>query len=387
MQLADFDFLLSPRGQQWLAELAQVRLTERTHLQWAMRLRKDVSQTQAHALLETAMLRQRAAVKFSRAGQMYFDRQGLEMSSAELISTYRAQKFAPFARVADLGCGIGGDALGLAQHCHVTAVDQDALRLAMVLENARAYGRMRQVETRQADLNGLGAFSAEALFFDPARRDEFGRRIHTLARYRPPLSILDRWAAQTAHWGIKVSPAVDLAEIPKQASVEFISVKGELREAVLWYGVLRSAARTTATLLPAGEQLDSNAPHSQIGISSPKRYIFEPDAALIRAQLVQHVATRLGAQMLDKTIAYLTGDHAVESSLVKQFIVEAWFPFQLKRLRGYLRERGVGKLTIKKRGSPLDPDQLRQQLKPRGSEQRTLILTRHAGKPIVIICL
>ena len=76
------------------------------------------------------------------------------------------------------------------------------------------------------------------------------------------------------------------------------------------------------------------------------------------------------------------GDRAVET----RFAVEAWFPFQLKRLRAYLRVRGVGRLTIKKRGSPIDVDQLRQQLKPRGSEQRTLILTRHAGKPIVIVC-
>ena len=41
-------------------------------------------------------------------------------------------------------------------------------------------------------------------------------------------------------------------------------------------------------------------------------------------------------------------------------------PFGLKRLRTYLRERDVGRLTIKKRGTAVVPEQLRRQLDLRG---------------------
>ena len=67
------------------------------------------------------------------------------------------------------------------------------------------------------------------------------------------------------------------------------------------------------------------------------------------------------------------------------YAVNDWFPFQLKRLRGYVRERRVGQLTIKKRGSPLDPDQLRRQLRPGGDNALTLFLTRLRGEPVVIV--
>jgi hypothetical protein len=60
-------------------------------------------------------------------------------------------------------------------------------------------------------------------------------------------------------------------------------------------------------------------------------------------------------------------------------------PFQLKALRAYLRARGVGRVTIKKRGSPLDPDQLRQQLRLAGDEERTVFLTRTGDGPLVLI--
>ena len=60
-------------------------------------------------------------------------------------------------------------------------------------------------------------------------------------------------------------------------------------------------------------------------------------------------------------------------------------PFQLKRLRKYLRERNVGRLTIKKRRSPLDPDYLRKQLRLQGEEEKVIFLTKVRGKPTVLV--
>jgi hypothetical protein len=63
-------------------------------------------------------------------------------------------------------------------------------------------------------------------------------------------------------------------------------------------------------------------------------------------------------------------------------------PFQLKRLRAYLRENNVGRVTVKKRGSPITPEELIQQLRLKeGEEERVLFLTQMQGKPIVIIAL
>ncbi|MCY3779658.1 MAG: SAM-dependent methyltransferase, partial [Chloroflexi bacterium] len=63
-----------------------------------------------------------------------------------------------------------------------------------------------------------------------------------------------------------------------------------------------------------------------------------------------------------------------------------WMPFQLKRLRRYLADRGVGRVTVKKRGFPLTPEELIARLRLKGDESRVLVMTRHNGKPVAIVC-
>jgi hypothetical protein len=66
--------------------------------------------------------------------------------------------------------------------------------------------------------------------------------------------------------------------------------------------------------------------------------------------------------------------------------VEDWFPFQLKRLRSTLRERGIGQVVVKKRGSPLQPETLIRDLRLTGDQKRVIFLTHLRGRPIVVIC-
>jgi hypothetical protein len=81
----------------------------------------------------------------------------------------------------------------------------------------------------------------------------------------------------------------------------------------------------------------------------------------------------------------LTSEQQIDTPFARYFTVDDWFPFQLKRLRSYLRERNIGRVTIKKRGSPLDTDVLQRQLRLSGAEERIVFLTRVQGEPVVII--
>jgi SAM-dependent methyltransferase len=384
---SDFEFLLSAAGQQLLAETAAAGLVPDSHLPLAMKLREQVGAARAAAILETVTLRQRAAVKFSRAGQMYFERAALEQASAELVAAYRAERYGRLGVrwVADLGCGLGGDALGLAAHSHVIGVERLALRLAMARENLRAYGLDGRFHPLQADLLTLPPLPVEAVFADPARRDETGRRLASVHDYQPPLSYLDRWRQRVTNLGVKISPAVDYAELPAAAEVEFISVQGELREGVLWFGGLRTAAARRATLLPGGHSLTDEAGEVAVAVTPIQDYLIEPDAAVIRAHLVQQLAAQLGATKIDETIAFLTAPTPPATPLARTYEVEAAFPFQLKRLRAYLRERQIGRVTIKKRGSPLEVEALRRQLRLQGEAERLLVLTQVGGVATAVI--
>jgi len=119
------------------------------------------------------------------------------------------------------------------------------------------------------------------------------------------------------------------------------------------------------------------------------QFLFEPDGAIIRAGLLDVAAAELGAHQLDNTIAYLTGDHLPPSSdmipLATAYRVLDVLPFNVKALKSYLRERGVGRVTIKKRGTSVTPEQLRSQLALRGDNEATLVVTRIAGRHSALV--
>ncbi|MBK7217044.1 MAG: hypothetical protein IPH95_08305 [Candidatus Promineofilum sp.] len=91
------------------------------------------------------------------------------------------------------------------------------------------------------------------------------------------------------------------------------------------------------------------------------------------------LAARLGATLIDPTIAYLTAD--APAPFARAYAVRTLSRFQLKRLRGYLRERSVGQVTIK-RGSPLEPDALRQAACACPANEAVLFLTQVARPPV-----
>lgn len=387
MLLADFHTLLTPAGQAALAEAAALAPREEDFLAHLGRLQKTFPAPLAKAALETAILRARAAVKFTRAAEMYFTREALEQSSGEAIARHRAARYAGLGALADLGCGIGGDTLALAEHGPVTGVDNDPLRLAMAAENLAAYGRsdVRWVEANLETYNlaGVGGF-----FFDPARRVG-GRRRFSVRDYVPPLDTVRRWLAQAPAGGVKISPGVGLDELSSyDCEIEFISMQGELKECALWFGPLRTARRR-ATRLDAGAVHtllpDPSAEASPPPPGSPLAYLYEPDPAILRAGLVTTLAALLNARQLDPDIAYLTAADLRPTPWARAFTIEAALPFQLKRLREKLRALNVGRVTVKKRGSPLEPEALIQQLRLTGPEERIVFLTHVLGQPWALI--
>lgn len=387
------EFLLSPSGRAILDELATESLSPDTQLATATRLRRQLEPEMAAAALEMALLRQRAARKFSRADRMFFTRDGLEQATAEPVAAHRAERYATagISSVADLGCGIGGDALALATiEAEIIAIDKEWANVALTRENAAAYDVSDRVHPVLADLMELQSLPAGAFFFDPARRTPTGphlapgRRLHSVEAYRPPLSLIDAWRPRVPNGAVKVGPGVDYAELPADIEAEFVSLDGEVREAVLWYGYLRTGAARRATLLPGGYTLTDRDP-DELQVMPPQAFLYEPDGAVIRAHLVGQAAHLLGASLIDPHIAYLTTDTPQPAPFAKGYAIEDYFPYQLKRLRSYLRERDVGNVTIKKRGSPLDVDELRQALRLRGRAHRTLFLTQAMGRPTVLV--
>lgn len=384
ISLSDIEFLTSASGEKLLQRLNDENLSETNTLSLLTRLRKDYSAEQAGAALEMARLRLKAVDKFGDdAAKMFFTRDALEQASDPLIRDYRAELVGAQILV-DAGCGIGADSLAFAKAgADVTGLDIDPVRVEIARYNAQVLDLKAHFEV--ADIRD-GLPSSDIAFFDPARRDDQGKRIYDVERYQPSLSIIQTWKQPSIM--VKLSPGVDLDQLKNYAGlVNFISVDGDLKEAVLSLG--DGVRRTRATLLRPGayyfwEREFGFIPETVI--AAPRGWLIEPDPAILRAGLVQDVAAKLDGSLLDDTIAYFTTDTKPESPWIRACQILDWMPFNVKKLRAYLREHNVGTVTVKKRGSPVTPEVLIPQLKLKGSQSRTLVLTRFQGHPIVIIC-
>lgn len=384
LSLDDIAFLRSDRGSQYLAAYADSDVSKDNTLSLVTELRESLSLTEASAVVSTLRLRRRAAAKFPRfAGDMLFTEAGLQQASHPLARHYRAG-LVESGTVLDICCGIGGDSLAMAAAGKdVLGLDIDPVRIAIARHNAAAMGQ--DAAFRVADAARAIPHGFDCIFFDPGRRDRQGRRIRHVEHYRPPLSLVRAWQAEETI--VKLSPAVDLRQLASYSGqVEFISAKGQLIEALLW--LHRPSSLTRATLLTnAGAHHLTGGHPIRADIASPRKWLFEPDPAVLRAGLVQDLAQVLNAAMIDESIAYLTMDGRVETPWGRYWKILDWMPFQLKRLRRYLIERGVGRITVKKRGFAMTPEALIARLRLRdGDEARVLAMTRHQGKPIAIVC-
>ncbi len=82
--------------------------------------------------------------------------------------------------------------------------------------------------------------------------------------------------------------------------------------------------------------------------------------------------------------AYLTSDHLPANPLLAAFVVSEVMPWDVRRLKRVLRERQIGRLEVKQRGTRHDPAVVQRELKVPGDESATLILFRR-GKSVVAI--
>ena len=336
------------------------------------------------AAITQVELRRHAVAKFGAdAASMWFTRDGLEQATRAPVAAHRASRLAAFRAdsLVDLGCGIGGDLLAAARvGVTCVGVDLDPLRVAVAEANLAALELGGAVAV--ADAADIDTTPFAVAYADPARRTGAGRTFDVDA-WSPPWSFVERLLTRDSC--VKVAPGIPHSLVPAGVEAEWVSDHGEVKEAALWSGALASTARRATVIGTGGlatltEDDDPGGEVREVGA-----FLYEPDGAVIRAGLVTAVAAGVDGGLLDEHIAYVTSDASFHSPFARGYQVLERLPYREKPLKAALRERGIGRLTIKKRGVDIVPEQLRRRLALAGDEEATLVLTRVAGKGVALL--
>jgi THUMP domain-like/RNA cap guanine-N2 methyltransferase len=331
--------------------------------------------------IQIAELRRRAASRFARAERMWFDRVGLEQATSEIVARHKARRFS--GEIDDLCCGIGGDTIALAESGPVQAVDLRQSRALMTQWNAEIYGVDDRVTTRTSDVTGL-AKSRNLVHLDPDRRTA-ARRAKRLEDYAPGPDFMSALMDARPGGAIKISPASNFGGKFPGCEIELVSLEGECREAVVWFGELAGSRQYRATILPAGASVSGDPLEQQAEVHPLREYLYDPDPAVVRSGMLDEVAVRLQLQRLDEAEEYLTGSRLVDSDFVTPFEVLAELPYNEKQVRRYFREHPYGQVEIKCRHLSMDADKYRRKLSLHGSEPVTLIFARLGGRARAVV--
>lgn len=347
---------------------------------------KGISESMTRVVLRQRRLRAQAVPKFGEfASRMLFTDAGLQQATRLTVAAHHAARFRALGSVAvaDLGCGIGGDALALAGlGVDVTAIDHDETTAALATYNLAPFPNAR-VTCDDAEKVNLGEFAA--LWCDPARRNSTTTRLAP-HDWSPSLEWVFGVASRIPS-GIKLSPAIPHDLIPENSEAQWVDDGGETVECVVWTGTLArpGMARSALVLGDTIAELTGAAPNSTVELGALDRFVYDPSGAVIRAQLLGTLAEKISAHGVARDIAYLSAKEHVETPFAQAFRVTEVMPLDLRTIAAYCRDNGIGTLEIKKRGVDIDPATFRSKLKLKGRGHATLIATRLGDGRVAIM--
>ena len=386
-------WLANDSTEHWFARLAELDSVERS----VPLLRKDLSAERVAALVDQHQLRQRAAVKFSRAAKMLFTRIGLQQASDEALGFYKSEQM--FGCGADFCCGIGGDLIQFANRTsthqartlsaadvQTVGVDRDPTMIAIARHNLAVYDRSAELMVGEVDQSLVGKH--KTWHMDPDRRAGSGRTVQ-LSHYSPNPELLVDANTRAC---IKMAPATVVPEsFAKLASLEWVETRGECRQQLAWFGKHFDGGRAAAMLDDEGHAVCTieGTGHESVDVSDIGSHLYEPCAAVRAAHLVDRAADQFGLQRVSISSAYLTGEFIHRRKWMFQFLpcfrVIDVLPMREKTVGRYLKQHRIGRVEVKKHGVDCDPARLQKSWKNEGSDSATVIITPTVQQKVVAI--
>ena len=327
-----------------------------------------------HAALEQIAGWQKARTKIPSwaacEGLIYPPHLSMEQCSSEATATYKARIAGKGQLFVDLTAGFGVDAAFIAKGFQqAVTIEQQADLSAVTAENYKRLG-LNHVEVRCG--NGVDYLHtmehADLIFIDPARRDVHGGRTYGISDCTPNiLELREELLAKADCVMVKLSPMLDwrkaVEDLKAVSEVHIVSVNNECKELLL---VMSETVKPLQVFCINDEQEFVFSPDliqspSQLPVSSSFRFLYVPNASIMKAGCFGELAMRFQMTPLDKNSHLFISDREVSDFPGRCFVVDKITSMNKRELKEALT--GIHQANISVRNFPLSVVELRKRLK------------------------
>lgn len=323
------------------------------------------------------------------------------VSMEQCSSTHTAQYKASLVEgetFADLTGGFGVDTFALSRRFkHGYHIEPNSALSELVQHNASVLNISNLEfiqDTMEESLSQIP--NVDCLYIDPSRRDSHGNRVVCLEDCTP--NIIE-WKStllgKCKKLMIKLSPMIDikrsLLQLPETSDIYTIAVNGECKEVLLILEAGKDPTDRcihTINILKDGYQIFETTASEEVDAmptltNTLGRYLYEPNAAVLKAGTFKSIATRFGLEKLHPHTHLYTSDILAKDFPGRIFNVDDSYSFNKKEIKKALGD--IKKANVAVRNFPLTAEELKALLKIKdGGEVFLFGATLTDGKLTVI---
>ena len=356
----------------------------------------QLSDTDFRFLIQQVEGRQRTKDKLPSFAQIedwwYPVRLSCEQCSSEATARYKAALIAPLQPdvLIDLTAGYGVDTYFMAEHAQEAHYVERNPELCHIAQHnfslARPHIRVHNTTAEEFLASSPHLLSPHRLIYlDPARRSQSGGKVFRIEDCEPNvIEILPALRKLTSHIMIKFSPMLDITAAMRALGHDWdthiVAVNNEVKEVLILTGKGSIyAVNICATHTDSFVFNDEEEKKAQVSFASDiEQYIYEPNAAIIKAGAYRLIGERYGIKKLDTNTHLYTSD-----KLLPDFPGRKWQVQEVLTKHSALNTKL--KYSILTRNYPLSPDQVRKKLKLQDGDDLYIVGARLQGKPVLVL--
>ena len=297
----------------------------------------------------------------------------VEQASSAETARFKAGLFSGGSMV-DLTGGMGVDTSFFAQHFEqVTYVEQNPALVQLARHNFDVLGasNINSLEANAENFLKENREHFDLIYLDPGRRDQQQKRLFRLSDCQPNvLEIKEQLLAAADRVLVKTAPMLDLQlaveELGAVSRIWVVSVEKECKEVLYLLektavsgpdipieAVCLGATKASFVFTRREEQV------AGAEFSEPLQYLYEPDAAVLKAGAFKTFALRYGLKKLHPNTHLYTSENLVLDVPGRSFRIESTLKYDRKTVQALIPE---GKANIAARNFPDSPPQMRKKL-------------------------